>query len=78
MAGPLVATLVGGLEGALVVGGMPALGAALTQIGVTVDLAISYETALKANKYVLMIKGGVEAGTETRSVLESHKDWAIA
>jgi hypothetical protein len=31
MAGPLVAALVGALEGAVVVGGLSALGAALTQ-----------------------------------------------
>ena len=34
MAGPIVPTLVGGLEGAVLVGGFSALGAALTQIGV--------------------------------------------
>jgi hypothetical protein len=36
----LVATLVGGLEGAAVVGGLSALGAALTQLGVPKDRAI--------------------------------------
>jgi hypothetical protein len=33
MAGPVVAALVGGLEGAAVVGGLSALGAAFSQLG---------------------------------------------
>ena len=50
MAGPVVATLVGALEGAVVVGGLSALGAALTQIGIPKDQVIKYETALKVDK----------------------------
>ena len=37
-----------GLEGAVVVGGLSALGAALTQIGVPEDMVIKYESALKS------------------------------
>jgi hypothetical protein len=44
MAGPVVATLVGALEGAVVVGGLSALGAALTQIGVPKDQVLKFET----------------------------------
>ena len=40
MAGPFVAALVSALEGAVVVGGMSALGAALTQVGVPKDEVI--------------------------------------
>lgn len=57
MAGPLVATLVGGLEGAVVVGGLSAIGAALTQVGVPHDQVIKYEAALKVDKYLLVVHG---------------------
>ena len=73
MAGPLVATLVGALEGAVVVGGVSALGAALTQIGVPSHQAVKYETALKADKYLLMVHGSAEDKEKVRSVLESPK-----
>jgi len=48
MAGPVVAMLVGALEGAVVVGGLSALGGVLTQIGLPKDQVIKYESALKA------------------------------
>ena len=73
MAGPVVAALVGSLEGAVVVGGISALGAALTQIGVPKDQVIKYETALKVDKYVLMVHGSDEDKVKARSVLTDAK-----
>ena len=78
MAGPVVATLVGALEGAVVVGGLSALGAALTTAGVNKDEVIRYETALKADKYVLMVHGNAEESAKARSVLANSKEWAKA
>jgi hypothetical protein len=78
MAGPVVSVLVGALEGAVVVGGLSALGAALTQIGVPKDQVIKYETALKADKYVLMVHGTDEEVAKARSVLEGSKAWERA
>lgn len=69
MAGPVVTTLVGALEGAVVVGGLSALGAALTQIGVPKDQVIKYETALKVDKYVLMVHGSAEDLAKVSSIL---------
>lgn len=57
MAGPLVASLVGGLEGAVVAGGLSALGAALSEVGMPKDQIMKYETAIKADKFVLMVHG---------------------
>jgi hypothetical protein len=73
LAGPVVAALVGALEGAVVVGGLSALGAALTQIGVPKDQVIKYETALKADKYMLMVHGSAQDEAQARSVLASHR-----
>jgi hypothetical protein len=41
VAGPLVSTIVGGLEGAVIVGGMSALGAGLYSIGIPKDTVFS-------------------------------------
>ena len=69
MAGPIVAALVGALEGAVVVGGLSALGAALTQIGVPKDQVIKYEAALKVDKYLLVVHGSAEDQERARGVL---------
>lgn len=73
MAGPVVSALVGALEGVVVVGGLSALGAALTQIGVPKDQAIKYESALKFDKYVLMVHGTAEEQAKADTVMESAK-----
>jgi hypothetical protein len=73
MAGPLVAALVGALEGAAVVGGISALGAALLQIGVPKHQIVKYETALKADKYVLMVSGDADEMTKAHTVLANSK-----
>ena len=73
MAGPLVTVLVGALEGAVVLGGASALGAALTQIGVPKDQIIKYETAVKADKFVLMLHGNADEVAKARTVLAGSK-----
>ena len=73
MAGPIVAALVSALEGAVVVGGISALGAALTQIGVPKDQVIKYEADLKVDKYLLVIHGSTEEQATARVVLTEAK-----
>jgi hypothetical protein len=69
MAGPFVAALVGALEGAVVMGSLSALGAALSQIGVPQDQLIKYETALKMDKYLLVVHGRAEEQVRASTVL---------
>ncbi len=78
MAGPVVAALVAALEGAVLVGGVSAIGAALMQIGVPKDQIMKYETALKVDKYVLMVHGSIEEQDKARTVLEKTKSWEMA
>jgi hypothetical protein len=73
MAGPLVAALVGAVEGAVVVGGLSALGAALAQIGVPADQVMKYETALKVDKYVLLVHGSAADVEKAHTVLAGLK-----
>lgn len=55
--GPIVAMIVAGLEGAVVVGGFGALGAALASIGIPQDSIVQYQTQLKAGKFLLVAHG---------------------
>ena len=70
LGGPLVAALVGALEGAVVVGGLSALGAALYSIGIPKDSVIEYETAVNADKYLLIVHGPTAIVDEAQEVLE--------
>jgi len=61
MAGPIVGWIAGALEGAVVVGGLSALGAGLYSMGIPKDSVLRYETAVKSGKFVLIAHGsGVE------------------
>lgn len=78
MASPVVAALAGALEGAVLVSGVSAIGAALSQVGAPKDQVIKFETALKVDKYVLLVQGNAEDQAEARSVLASSKALATA
>jgi hypothetical protein len=78
LAGPVVAALVGALEGAVVVGGISALGAALSELGVPKEQAIRYESMLKADKYVLMVHGNAEENEKAHAILSGAKAWETA
>jgi hypothetical protein len=70
VAGPLVAWIVGALEGAAVVGGLSALGAGLYSIGIPKDSIIQYETALRANKFLVVAHGTVDAVMAAKKILD--------
>jgi uncharacterized membrane protein len=58
--GPLAAALFGGLQGAVLVGGISALAGALMAVGIPRDSVLRYETALKADKFMLVVHGGAQ------------------
>jgi hypothetical protein len=68
-AGPLVAWIVAGLDGALVVGGVSALGAGLMSIGIPKDSVIKYETALTTDKYLLIVHGTPEGVEKAKNII---------
>jgi uncharacterized membrane protein len=53
-AGPVVAWIVAGLEGAVEVGALGALGAGLYSIGIPKDSIVKYEAALKSDQFLLI------------------------
>ena len=73
MAGPIVSILISAVEGAVLVGGLSAIGAALSRIGIPQDQIIQYETALKVDKYVLMVHGSLDEIDNAKSILAENK-----
>jgi hypothetical protein len=67
--GYLAALVVSAVEGAVVVGGLSALGAALYSIGIPKDSVIQYETALKADKFLVMAHGSADEVKRAREIL---------
>jgi uncharacterized membrane protein len=67
--GPLAATLFGGIEGAALGGGAAALVGALTAIGVPENSVLRYETALKADKFLLVLNADAAQVERAREVL---------
>jgi len=73
VAGPLVSWIVGALEGAVVVGGLSALGAGLYSLGIPKDSILRYEKALKTGKYVLIVHGSMDETTRAKEILDRTK-----
>lgn len=70
VAGPFVHILVGGAEGAAVVGGASVLGAALVSLGVPKDSVIKYESSLRADRFLLIVNGSGAEVARAREVID--------
>ncbi|MBL0140546.1 MAG: DUF1269 domain-containing protein [Betaproteobacteria bacterium] len=69
--GYLTAAVIAAIEGAVVIGGLSALGAALYSSGIPKDTVIAYETALKADKFLVMASGPAEEMARARAILST-------
>ncbi len=78
VAGPLVAWIIGGLEGAVVVGGLSALGAGLYSIGIPKDSVVKYEEALRSDKFLLLAHGTADEVTKARDIMHTTHPMEIA
>jgi hypothetical protein len=67
--GYLAAVIASAVEGAVVVGGLSALGAALYSIGVPKDSVVQYETDLKADHFLVTAHGTTDERARARSIL---------
>lgn len=70
-AGAVANLLAGALEGAVLVGGLSALGAGLVGLGLTQEEAIKYERDLKADRYLLFVHGTEADVDAARSLLKA-------
>ena len=67
--GYLAATAISTVEGAVVVGGLSAIGAAIASIGIPKDSVMAYETAIKADDFVVMAHGSQSEVERARGLL---------
>ena len=77
-AGPIVSYIVGALEGAVVAGGLGALGAGLYSLGIPKNSIIQYETAVKSGKYVLIAHGSDMETIHAREILKNTNPETLA
>jgi hypothetical protein len=68
--GPILSWILGALETAAIVGGLSALGAGLTSFGIPKDSVLRYETALKADKFMLIAHGTPDEVEKAKSILD--------
>ena len=78
VAGPVVAWIIGALEGAVVGGGVSAIGAGLYGMGIPKDSVLNYETALKTDKFLLLVSGGTRDVEKARDVIENTRPANVA
>ena len=67
--GYLATVVIAALEGAVVVGGLSIVGAALTSIGIPKNSVVQYETSLKADGFLVTVHGSEEELTRARAIL---------
>ena len=70
IAGPLAAWVVGALEGAAVVGGVSAIGAGLYSLGIPKNSIVKYDSALKADKFLLVAHGTAAEVMSAKEILQ--------
>ena len=69
IAGPLAAYIASAVEGAVVVGGLSAIGAGLFSLGIPKNSILKYEEALKADKFILVAQGTRDGVQHAREIV---------
>lgn len=79
VAGPWVAWIVAGLEGAVVVGGVSAAGAGLVSIGIPKDSVVKYDVALKTDKFLLVVHGTPDTVEQAKEIIRGteHHSYSV-
>lgn len=71
VAGPIVSAILAGLQGAVMVGGLSVIGAAFYSIGIPKDSILKYETALKSERYIVLLHGTADELTKAKNILRN-------
>ena len=69
--GPVGGMIVGALENAVIVGGLSALGAGLFSVGIPKDSVVKYETAVKADKFLVIVHGTGDEVTKAKEIIKT-------
>ena len=77
MVGSLAAVMISTIEGAVVFGGITAIGAALASLGIPKDSVMTYETALKTDKFLVVVHGSPEGLHRARKILDITKAFSL-
>ena len=75
--GHLATMVVAAVEGAVLVGGLSALGAALFSIGIPKDSVIQYEQTVKTDGYLVVAHGSADEMARAKTVLVSSNPTRI-
>jgi uncharacterized membrane protein len=78
VAGPLVGWIIGALEGAVLVGGLSALGAGLYSIGIPRNSVVKYELALTSDKYLLLAHGTADEVAKAKNIMQTTHPVEVA
>jgi len=71
--GYLASMVLSGVETAVMVGGMSAIGAAMYGIGIPKNSVIQYETEIKADNFLLLVHGTPDEAVRARAILGTAK-----
>ena len=71
MAGPLVSAIIEGLKGAVIVGGVSALGVGMYSIGIPKENVTQYESAIKAAKFLVVANGTPQELAKAKSIIDT-------
>lgn len=77
IAGPLLGWVFGALEETVVAVGITAIGTALKNMGIPKDNVLSYETALRFSKFILLVHGTVEEVAHAQNIMQTKRVRAI-
>jgi uncharacterized membrane protein len=69
--GPVGGWILGAIESAVIVAGLSALGAGLYSVGIPKDSVIKYETAVKADKFLVIAHGTKEEVDKAKDVINT-------
>jgi hypothetical protein len=78
VAGPLVSWIIGAIEGAVVVGGLSAVGAGLYSIGIPKDSVLQYESAIKSDKSLLLAHGAAAEVERAKEIMRAAQPAEVA
>lgn len=67
--GYLTTALIAMVEGAVIVGGLSAVGGALASIGIAKDSIIKYEAAIKADGFLVMAHGSADEVARAKAIM---------
>jgi hypothetical protein len=70
--GHLAAMVIAAIEGAVLVGGLSAIGAALYGIGIPKDSVIRYEEAIKADGFLVVAHGPASEMARAKAIFEAN------